>query len=666
MRSLASLLLLILPATAAPPALFFQVVGRAPGSWPGVLGSVALQPQAGGAPADVIVLRAGATGAAAPWLARVNEGAFLILEGRSETAEALGFRAGAARVKVQSVEDVHQPKLRVIWERAVEMPVYEVPAAATVFTRERWQGAPLTAGFRHGAGAVLWVAASPGQRGYERFPYLLHALADLGFEPPFRSRRLWAFFDSSYRLRADVDYLAARWRKSGIAALHVAAWQYYEPDAQRDAWLAALIQACRRNAILVYAWLELPHVSERFWNEHPEWREKTAVLQDAHLDWRKLMNLANPRCFHTVARGVRDLVGRFDWDGVNLAELYFESLEGAANPSRFTPMNEDVRREFGKAHGFDPLSLFEPGAAAQPERLRQFLEYRADLARRLQTLWIAEIEALRKERPGLDLTLTHIDDRFDTSMRDALGADAARVLPLLDRHDFTFLVEDPATVWHLGPQRYPEIAKRYAPLTRRTEKLAIDINIVERYQDVYPTKQQTGAELFQLVRMASGAFRRVALYFENSIARADAPLLSAAAAAVSRVEPAGNQLAVESPYGVGLAWSGGALVDGAPWTARDEGTLWLPAGLHLVEKTDQQPAMRLLDFNGDLESVAARPNGLEIAYSSDARAAAVLDQRPARLEIDGQAAALDVFEGAAGRFVVRLPQGKRVVRLDAR
>ena len=64
-------------------------------------------------------------------------------------------------------------------------------------------------------------------------------------------------------------------------------------------------------------------------------------------------------------------------------------------------------------------------------------------------------------------------------------------------------IESPS-VWNLGPQRYPEIARRYQPLTKRADKLAIDINIVDRYQDVYPTKQQTGSELFELVHLASG------------------------------------------------------------------------------------------------------------------------------------------------------------------
>ncbi len=76
-----------------------------------------------------------------------------------------------------------------------------------------------------------------------------------------------------------------------------------------------LIEACHREGILVYAWLELPHVSEKFWEEHPEWREKTAVLQDAQLDWRKLMNLTNRDCYRAVSAGVRQLIDalRLGW-----------------------------------------------------------------------------------------------------------------------------------------------------------------------------------------------------------------------------------------------------------------------------------------------------------------------------------------------------------------
>src|ERR1017187_7801688 len=180
---------------------------------------------------------------------------------------------------------------------------------------------------------------------------------------------------------ADADYLAARWRKAGISALHVASWHFYDADAERDEYLKRLIEACHRHGVLVYAWIELPHVSEKFWNDHPQWREKTAVLQDAQLDWRKLMNLQNQDCTTAIRAGLKQTMERFDWDGVNLAELYFESLEGAGNPARFTPMNDDVRAEFLAQSGCDPIELWNRRADAQS--LRRFLDFRAGLAQRM-------------------------------------------------------------------------------------------------------------------------------------------------------------------------------------------------------------------------------------------------------------------------------------------
>lgn len=629
----------------------FHVMGDDPGSWPVVLGSIGLVEGADG----VVVAPAGTDVFADDWMARVERGTILVLEGESRLASAFGFRASAKpHVLAASVEDIHAPKLRIVWEKRLEIPVFDIPREARVFARERWSGAPLIAGFRNGAGAVLWVAAPPGAHGYDRFPYLMQALTDLGLEPPFRSQRLWAFFDSSYRARVDLDYFAERWREAGIGALHVAAWHYWDRDPHNDEYLRRLIDACHRHAISVYAWLELPHVSEKFWDEHPEWREKTGLGQDAQLDWRKLMNLTNRDAFRAVAAGLRDLIGRFDWDGVNLAELYFESLEGVGNPARFTPMNDDVRAEFRASGGFDPMEIF----GARAKDAGKFLEFRAELARREQTEWIAQIENIRKTKPYLDLALTHVDDRFDTSMREKIGADASRVLPMLSQHDFTFLIEDPATIWNLGPARYPQIAARYRPMTAAQEKLAIDINIVERYQDVYPTKQQTGTELFELIHTASAAFPRVALYFENSILRQDWKLLASAAAGVDRAQQSGSKLVVESRWGAGVPWKGAALVDGKLWPLASDSTVWLPRGAHAIEITAKAPSMRVLEFNGELRSAAAIEGGLEFSYQSGARALARVDRIPRRVEIDGVESRIDSL-----RDVVVLPKGQHIVTM---
>ncbi len=656
MRLLASALLFAsLSGAAGLP--YFSVLGDDAGAWPDILASVGLMKQPAGV-SRIFVGRAGAA-ASVEWPARVERGSILILEGESSLADLFGFRrSGKEPVRVQSLTDSHRPGLPIIWEKGLELPVFELPAGAEVFARERWSGAPMLAGVRRGAGAVLWVAAPPGERGYERFPYLLNALGDLGLEAPFRASRLWAFFDSAYRSRVDVEYFAARWRKAGIAALHVAAWHNFEPDAEGDAYLKRLIEACHREGILVYAWFELPHVSEKFWAEHPEWREKTAMQQDAQLDWRKLMNLTNRECFRAVSAGVRSLIGRFDWDGVNLAELYFESLEGTGNPSRFTPMNGDVRALFRKEGGFDPAEIFS--TRKDEESRRAFLEFRASLARRMQEEWLGEVEQSRRGKPYLDLVLTHVDDRLDTGMRDAIGADAARVLPLLESRAFTFLIEDPATVWNQGAERYGAIAERYRALTPRQDRLAIDLNIVERYQNVYPTKQQTGTELFQLVHRASASFPRVALYFENSLLPPDLKLLPSAAAVVSRMEHLGDKTVVDSVGGVGIPWSGGARVDGEAWGAQDGETLWLPAGPHAVEPVAATEGVRLTYLNGELKS--ARASGaktLEFAYEAGARAIAIFNRTPRRVQVDGVEEALSL----AGPMTLVLPRGQHVVTL---
>ncbi len=89
--------------------------------------------------------------------------------------------------------------------------------------------------------------------------------------------------------------------------------------------------------------------------------EKTAILQDAQLDWRKSIK---PGIIPDCAAGFRWAEmksGPLDWDGVNLAELYFESLEGAANPARPPPHAHGTRMPAMNfmPHNFDPIELFK-------------------------------------------------------------------------------------------------------------------------------------------------------------------------------------------------------------------------------------------------------------------------------------------------------------------
>jgi hypothetical protein len=638
-------------ATVVPDVPGFHVAGTQPAAWPDILHSFGL-PKQEESSARVLVVPAGSGPAPEGLLARVRSGRILVLEGDSPTARSLGIRPTSHRVLVRTVRDIHRLSLPITWEKAVEVPVFNLPGTARVLARDRSHTAPLMAEIRHGAGSVLWVAVSPGPQGFERFPFLLQALSEMGLRPPFESRRLWAFFDCAFQRDRSPDDLAREWRRMGLAAIHVGAWDFFEPNSADEGRLRGLIEACHREGILVYAWLELPHVSTTFWARYPQWREKTARLKDAEVDWRLLMNLANPDCRRAVVKGIRGTLERFDWDGVNFAELYFDGVEGIRKPSEFTPLNQDVRREVRRAYGFDPMELFN-GRKQDPEKLRAFLDYRADLAARLQELWIDELEKMRSEKPHLDLVLTHVDDRFDTSMRDAIGADAARLLKALENHDLTFIIEDPCTLWSLGPKRYTEIAARYRTLTPRQDRLGVDINIVRRNR-AYPTRQQTGVELAQLIHTAAKAFPTVMFYYTGSITPLDAPLLPAASAVVTRCEQTGDGLLIEAPFDVDVRWSGAATIDGREWPVRNGEWLRVPAGSHILRPAATGPTPLVTDFTGNLENAATRPGGVEITYSSQSRAFARLNRRPSRLLVDGKEAVLDL----SGENVVRLPRGR--------
>jgi len=643
-----------LQAGEVHPIPGFYVASDKPGPWPDILHSLGIREQTR-ENARVFILPEGSQ--AIPQIVYPKDNRIFILEGDSEMARDFGIFPAEHDAQVRKVRDIHQPGLSIVWEKPVKVPRYKIPRKAKILMWDRAHRTPLMAVLRTGTTSVLWMATSPGTGGYERYPFLLQTLMEMGLEPIFESRRLWAFFDPAFQRNRDALELAREWRQMGLASIHVGVWDYFEgTNPGEDMRLRRLIKACHREGILVYAWLELPHVSVEFWNRHPQWREKTAQGKDAEVDWRLLMNLANPDCRRAVVKGIRKTIARFDWDGVNFAELYFDGVEGIKNLEEFTPLNRDVRREVRLSLGFDPMELFS-GSQRDPRKLRMFLDYRIDLAARLQEFWIEELEKMRAEKPYLDLVLTYVDDRFDTTMRDALGADAARSLKGVEHHDLTFIIEDPCTLWYLGPKRYAEISARYRTLTTRQERLGVDINVVAR-EKAYPTEKQTGVELAQLVHTAAESFSTVMYYYTGSIDPLDTPLLPYASAVATKVEPTGDGLMVESPCGIGVRWSGPANVDGKPWPIRDERRVWLPAGKHVLRSSATDGSPLILDFNGNLEDAAGEKNRVEITYNAQSRAFARLSQKPRTMLLDGR----EISPVVSGRYTVQLPKGRHTVK----
>ena len=183
---------------------------------------------------------------------------------------------------------------------------------------------------------------------------------------------------------------------------------------------------------------------------------------------------------------------------------------------------------------------------------------------------------------------------------------------------------------------------------------------MDRYQDVYPTKQQTGTELLELVHLAATAFTRVALYFENSILKPDLPLLSAASAVVTSYLKDKRRILIDSATDVELTWpAAGALVDGKPWPLVSSTGVRLPTGAHAVEPAAKRDGISISDLNATLRTASIDGKRIKFRYSSDSRAIVRFDRKPSGMEVDGKEFAPVCVESS--HCAVLLPRGEHEV-----
>ncbi len=633
-----------------------------------------------GRPGEVVVV-AGAEAAALSSQVRdrvvafVETGGHLVTALPSPLGRALGVRFAGRTIEVRGAVEALSPALEIRWRAPAELTPFSAPAGSRVLAWAPGRTVPLVAATAYGRGAVLYLGvelADEGLGGGGRLPGFLRAVGStFGIEPPLASPRLTVYADLGDHPGADPEALAAEWYRRGIREVHLGTWQL---TGSNHGLFEGVVSACHREGILVYAWLELPEVSTAFWDAHPEWREKTASGADARVDWRRLMALSIPECLTAVTRAIQDLIDTFDWDGVDLAELYFESPMGLERPDLFTPMNRVVRKRFRTGAGFDPQALFDASSPRwwrrDPASLNAFLAFRRDEVVQLHARLLEALAETRRRKPYLDLVVTLVDALYDTTMRDRIAVDTARITALAREVPFELQIEDPYTLWSLGPERYAAIAADYAGIVTPSRRLAVDVNVVAREGDVRPTAQQTGLELVRLVSAARRSFAKVCLYSEATVYATDWALLPAALAATAKIEIAGNGGAVADSDGTVELHTGAAGVsarlDGRPWTAVDGGRVLLPRGRHRVawDAGPRRPGdLRLIGLNGVLIDCAVGDGALAVRYQSPARASLRVSFRPGQVTIDGVAGTAEAVRTEDG-FTVAVPAGEHVARLS--
>jgi hypothetical protein len=374
---------------------------------------------------------------------------------------------------------------------------------------------------------------------------------------------------------------------------------------------------------------------------------------------------------------------RFDWDGVNLAELYFEAGRGMADSALFTPMHPSARRDLRSLLGADPVGMFSPHSELywrnRPAVRNMVTEYRVRMLDRIYHEVLAVFEKIRKERTGFEVIVTAMDSYGSPELREQIGVDMPGILRLQKEFGFALQVEDPERRWSTDPMRYVSMGAEYAARLGSPDKLLLDLNILSfRKPDVvtpFPTSIQTGTECFELVRAASLGAPRATIYAESSINPQDMMLLSAAYAANVNMQRAGNTYILTAPHQVMLKLPRAikeVYLDGTPFAPVRDNLYLVPAGRHtVVPVTDMTGTMsphqfypHILSFTGTLLSMESAMRTLNFQYTSDGRCLVTVNREPHDVTVDGQALAFTPMKGNDG-YTFFLPPGAHRVEVVA-
>ncbi len=447
----------------------------------------------------------------------VRSGGRAVLEGPGPLGQALGVRTEERSVVVDTLEDVkfgyqdnfHRTR-RSTWTPPTKVPQFSVKNTISIYAQDTMSELALAVLGGHGQGRFIYLGArlDPSTPfGYSRFPYFIHYVLDaFKIRLPLERPRLELYFDPGIS-KPNLESMVVNWRKHGVSILYVAAYQFWPTWEYNYQYL---IDLCHKNGILVYAWFELPHVSPKFWEQHPEWRAKAATGVDGghnETTWRYHMDLDIPECREAAFSFVEDLIRKYPWDGVNIAELNYDT-EGPEKPYLYTPMGAITRSAFRARAGFDPIELFQPNSRyywkRNPRALHQFEEYRAERVTAWHRALLERLTPLARER-DLEIIVTMLDSLHSPRVFRDTGIDSPQILALMDQFPFTLQVEDPSYLWGGSPDRYVRFGETYLGLIRDPKRLMFDVNVFparDISRSLSPTSTATGIELAETLAFA--------------------------------------------------------------------------------------------------------------------------------------------------------------------
>ncbi len=583
-----------------------------------------------------------------------NEGK-LITDAKNPVAEDMGIKFSKNEFRVEKVRDQLFQEELLSWGTFETVHRIDVEESDEIVCTNAINDAPIAVARKYGSGKIISISARfdpVTDAGYARFPYLVDWIKSyFGLYPVLRRDNVEMYFDPGRRRTTSIETLVKQWASRGIRVIDVAGWHEY-PKFTYD--YDRLLRLCHAYGIVVYVWIEPPQISQKFYNDHPQWREKNYRGEDIRPDWRYPLALTDTACLHAASDWVYNFLTSHDWDGVNIAELYFGGDGAPSNPQFLTPFDISARELFKKKYAFDPVQLFQPNSPhyyrISPDDWKSFVDFRISLVTDLTLHFLSLATNAFKNKPGAQIVLTILDQKTFPELRTSIGVDADQILQLRKNYNFSLQVEDPQSNWNTDPRRYIAIGNTYRRLLGPdSSDLMIDLNIYSMrdsdYVGVFPSKTPSGTESYLLVNSAAKVAPRMTIYDEAGVLPQDLADFPYAIAPQANMEITDDGYEINAPYSTSIRLSTDVKyiqVDGATVFPSQPGYFSIPAGNHVVNLHSAQVnpfenemlASHIEAASCNILSERTFQRGVEFTYDSPTRCAVSFGKMPFAVFVD--------------------------------
>ena len=630
----------------------------------------------------------------------------LMASGFSGVSDELGIQRRSDSFAAQSIKDNFYPDMAIECNSPTYMTAYEAPADADYIYEDRATGAPLMVSASLGKGRYLFFAspvlastapadevledgiskdiphtgaleenndhtdsASKEAFGCRLYPYLLqHIWRSFQLFPLIRSAKGEIYFNPAERGEdVSIETLVKQWRRSGVRTIYAAAWHVF-PEWMYD--YKRLIHLAHTNGMLVNAWFEWPYVNEKFWVDHPEWREKNVFGQDVCIGWRKPMALENPDCFKAVSKELAEMLRTFDWDGVVMNRSGWEIDAGINDLKTYTPFHPSFCQNFQSAFGYDPRDIFLDASSRSGGR---------EIDRKIDTVALDQYNRFRNVSAKKWLTdiiklVTDINVSKGDNWEIILTFDDGRSHSGLSLDDMVEL----KTAFDLLLQLKTRLSHQWEPYSAPFDLIQLVFESVPSGRPFYAnasTVYPTGTAMYGLIRGMIRQNQRCSIYSESSLYEIDKEMLPFVFAPGSNTVGDDARLHVIIPFSSEMgpinAENNLMMIDGKSWAGFADYHMILPAGEYDVSPVSDVGNMslvlksgaRIVDCSADLLYTDITTGGLKFEYDTNRRAVAVINQLPISVNIDGVNTSIAAEKGLQG-WALSLPKGHHSVMIQ--